>query len=130
MILKVGRLRGIGSCDDNGICTDAAQQWVDNLPTVTNPGGFDWTSIFAPITNAAARVVTAQYGQPNIPPGTVLINGPNGQQYIRYQNGQQVPYVPSSVNVRVPTAGGGGVLWPAVAIGIGVFVLTKVAVAK
>lgn len=107
--------RGIASYDDNGNWTDDSGGWGGG--GYDSGGGVDWASIFTPITQAAGSIFKNVYGQPNLPEGTVLINGPNGSQMIRYPSGQMVPYVPGGTNIGIGAGGKSGGISPLILIG-------------
>lgn len=92
---------GLASYDDNGVWTDdssGVQDWVNNIPYYP-PSGGGGTSIWDAITKVISPVIKSQF--PAIPEGSVLIQGPNGTQYIRYASGQQVPWTGTSVSGTV-----------------------------
>lgn len=104
-----GGIGVLSSYDDNGNWTnDSGQEWLDTYPypaTVpgSNSGGF-WNSI----TSIFMPIVKSQF--PAIPEGSVLIQGPGGQQFIRYASGQQVPYNPTQATIGVTGSGGSSFL--------------------
>jgi hypothetical protein len=91
-----GGLGVLGSCDDNGFC---------DTPTPKPGTGYGfWNTI----TDIFTPIIKSQF--PAIPEGSVLIQGPGGQQFIRYASGQQVPYSPSNYNVGVTSTGGSSLM--------------------
>lgn len=94
-----------------------------NSGTTGSAGGF-WDSI----SNIFTPIIKSQF--PAIPAGSVLVQGPNGQTYIRYASGQQVPWTGTSVSGTVSGTGvvsgiGGSSLLMIAAVGLVALVALK-----
>lgn len=59
------------------------QPIASNVPAPSS--GFNWASILAPFTNAASKIAVAQFGQPQLAPGTFIQTTPGGGSIITNQ---------------------------------------------
>lgn len=95
-ISALGNLEGLGDlgdiCDTWGCYPEPSA----SIPSISSSGsGYDWSQILAPLTKAGTQIATAQFGQPQLAPGT----------FIRTAQGAILTNQP--INTGLFTSGGG-----------------------
>lgn len=114
---------GMGSMQvdpETGQIFDSVTLSPIDYPSGGSSGGsnVDWNAIVAAIARTGNTIVQSQFPPgAGMPPGSVVIQTPNGTQMVRYADGQMVP-ISGAVGGTTITAQGGSGMTTIIIVGV------------